>query len=109
MNFFPFYRQITELKASHFTKEEEHRKLMIEKKKDYEKEVDALHAKVKSMQREIGTLTKKLLSKNAANGIGNSGSLNVGANGGGSTGGGSNGGGSGSQDESAANSPASST
>lgn len=75
---------------------------MIGKKKEYEKEVEALHAKVKSMQREIGTLTKKLLVKNAANGIGGGGS-------GGGGGGGSNGGGSGSQDESAANSPASST
>ncbi len=69
--------------------------MMINKKKEYEKEVEALHAKVKSMQREIGTLTKKLLAKNT-NGVAS----------GVSSGGG---GGSGSQDESAANSPASST
>lgn len=60
---------------------------MIGKKKEYEKEIDGLHAKIKTMQREIGSLNKRLLAKN---GLGN----NVGA---------------GSQDESAANSPASST
>lgn len=60
---------------------------MIGKKKEYEKEVEGLHAKIKTMQREIGSLNKRLLAKN---GIGCAGS-------------------NGSQDESAANSPASST
>lgn len=82
-----YYFQITEIKATHFTKEEEVRSLMIGKKKEYEKEVEGLHARIKTMQREIGTLNKRLLAKN---GLGN-------------------GGGSGSQDDSAANSPASST
>lgn len=63
---------------------------MISKKKEYEKEIDSLHTKVKGMQREIGTLTKRLLAKNA-NGVNTTGV------------------GSGSQDDSAANSPASST
>ena len=76
---------------------------MTVKRKEYEKEVEALHAKVKSMQREIGTLTKKLLVKNAQNGIGNA--LNNERSGIASN----NGGGNVSQDESGANSPASST
>lgn len=65
---------------------------MIAKKKEYEREIETLHTKVKSMQREIGSLTKRL--SKTSNGVSN---IVISA------------GGNGSQDESAANSPASSS
>lgn len=50
--------QITELKAKHFTTENELRTKMSNCLKDHDKKVDMLHSKIKTLQKEVATLSK---------------------------------------------------
>ncbi|XP_024085009.1 protein FAM76A isoform X2 [Cimex lectularius] len=51
-------KQITELKASHFTNETELRNKMLNSEKEHEKKVESMSIKIKSLQKEVATLTK---------------------------------------------------
>lgn len=50
--------QITELKAKHFTSEAELRNKMNNVQKDNDKKVEMLHMKIKTLQKEVATLSK---------------------------------------------------
>jgi hypothetical protein len=78
--------QITELKAKHFTVENELRNKMKNMQKEHENKVETLSLKIKTLQKEVATLSKSgkkqmLLARD------------VGGGGGGSSGGGGGGGG----------------
>ncbi|XP_050422189.1 protein FAM76A isoform X2 [Adelges cooleyi] len=49
---------ICELKAKHFTTENELRNKMNSDKKEYSREVEMLHSKIKTLQKEVATLSK---------------------------------------------------
>ncbi|KAG8332325.1 Protein fam76b [Homalodisca vitripennis] len=49
---------ITELKAKHFTTENELRIKMNNSQKDHDKKVEMLHTKIKTLQKEVATLSK---------------------------------------------------
>ncbi|KAL1131978.1 hypothetical protein AAG570_011589, partial [Ranatra chinensis] len=67
-------KMITELKAKHFTNEQELKTKMLNTEKEHEKKIEFLSGKVKSLQKEVATLSKS--SKKGA--------LSVAASGGGS-------------------------
>jgi len=46
------------LKAKHFTTENELRTKMNSDKKEYSREVEMLHSKIKCLQKEVATLSK---------------------------------------------------
>jgi len=58
-------KQITELKAQHFTNEQELRNRMNTTVKDYEKKIETMSLKIKSLQKEVATLSKS--AKKGAN------------------------------------------
>lgn len=68
--------QITELKANHFTTEQELRNRMNTNQKDYDKKVEMLHGKIKSLQKEVATLSK---SGKKGNNLASSGGTNSGS------------------------------
>uniref|UniRef100_A0A1B6DAV2 Protein FAM76A n=1 Tax=Clastoptera arizonana TaxID=38151 RepID=A0A1B6DAV2_9HEMI len=51
-------KMITELKANHFTIEQELRNKMNSSQKDHDKKVEVLHSKIKTLQKEVATLSK---------------------------------------------------
>uniref|UniRef100_A0A1B6CIY9 Protein FAM76A n=1 Tax=Clastoptera arizonana TaxID=38151 RepID=A0A1B6CIY9_9HEMI len=51
-------KKITELKANHFTIEQELRNKMNSSQKDHDKKVEVLHSKIKTLQKEVATLSK---------------------------------------------------
>lgn len=69
--------QITDLKAKHFTETTELRNRMQKESAEYDKKVEFMSGKIKSLQKEVATLSKSggkrgsgLLSKSSAGGGG---------------------------------------
>ncbi|XP_075233172.1 protein FAM76A-like isoform X2 [Lycorma delicatula] len=66
-------KMITELKAKHFTAEQELRTKMNNEQKDFEKKVEMMSSKIKQLQKEVATLSKsnkKHLGGSTASGAG---------------------------------------
>ncbi|KAJ8870115.1 hypothetical protein PR048_029127 [Dryococelus australis] len=59
-------KQITELKAKHFTVENELRNKMKTTQKDHDSKVEMLHVKIKNLQKEVATLSKSTKRQNLA-------------------------------------------
>lgn len=70
-------KMITELKAKHFTMEQELRNKMKTTETEYNKKVEMLHGKIKTLQKEVATLSKS--NKRASSGAGNLGSGGAGS------------------------------
>lgn len=54
------------MKAKHFTTENELRYKMTYDKKEYSREVEMLHSKIKCLQKEVATLSKTSGNKRSA-------------------------------------------